>query len=103
MINDEDIAVRNDAYEKNFEYRRNIETGIRKFSVPKIKFDCNSYRDMIDWNEVDISEPPCIQLYTEEFLREKKHLNEIIEVPGEKRNSSNRIFIFRISMPLTKY
>ena len=43
-------------------------SGIRKFVVPKLCFDADDYHLMIDWNSVQLTEPPITKSLSEERL-----------------------------------
>lgn len=108
MITYEKEEVRREGFDLIFEARANDAKQIRKFNVPNIIFDCESLKNMINWSEVGhITEPPCIQLYSNQYLRELNNSIEIIDIPGK---SNSRIMCtlsyrinFRVSMPFPKY
>lgn len=112
MITDEDKAVRVEAYDKIWQSRTRSAQRIRQFTVPKIKFDCESFAHMIDWNAVGaLTEPPCIQFYPQQHLLELQNSDEIIKIPGKKTISEKRNiyfvnelnFDFRISMSFPRH
>lgn len=111
MITDANKEVRVEGYNKILDSRVNPRDNIRQFIVPEIKFDCDSYTKMIDWNAVGpITEPPCIQFYPQMSLLEHHDSDEIIEIPGKmnipskKHDSDIDInFCSRISMPFAKH
>lgn len=86
MITDPDPAVRSEAYEKISEARGNPPASLRVFRVPKnriIKFDATSYTQMIDWNLLKITEPPCLQFYWDDQLVASIDSVTPIEIPGK--------------------
>lgn len=85
MITDEDSTVRMQAYEKIRTARGDPPPMIRQFQVPKhqINFDCNTYTEIINWDNLKITEPPCLSLYTDEQLTQYQFSpHEIIPIPG---------------------
>lgn len=84
MITDENKDIRTEGYKRIFDYRNNGDQGTRKFVVPKILFDCVSYTNMISWDEVGpLTEPPCIQFYSQEYLLQCYNSANVIEIPGK--------------------
>lgn len=86
MITDPDQIIQSDGYEKIKKARLEPQPIVRQFYIPKqgiIKFDSNSYTKMINWNKVKITEPPCLQFYTEDQLRDYEFSDEIIRIPGK--------------------
>lgn len=86
MITDDCKLVRKEGYEIIFKSRSRPDSEIRKFTVPRINFNCESFKNMVDWNEVgDPTEPPCIQFFSQEYLMDFYESDEIIEIPGKKK------------------
>lgn len=94
MLTDEDPKIRADAYEKVLEARQRPTLPIRKFVIPKIKFDCLSYTMMIDWDNLEsFYEPPCIQFVPQADLVRLFDSGQILEIPGE--NFAQNTYSFR--------
>lgn len=85
MITDVDKEIRSEGFDLILQARAADTNQIRRFNVPAIKFDCDSLNSMINWNEISqITEPPCIQFYSHQYLMELKSSDEIIEIPGKE-------------------
>lgn len=85
MITDESKDIRLEACDIIFQSRERTTQQIRQFTVPKINFNCESLKNMINWNEIETGiEPPCTQFYSQEYLLELQNSDEIINIPGEK-------------------
>jgi hypothetical protein len=59
---------------KTLAYRRILavrekRSNVRKFELPKLNFNANDYTDMIFWQEVDRCEPPIMQQYSSNDIR----------------------------------
>lgn len=57
-----------------------------EFHVPKseINFVCNTYTEIIKWDELQITEPACLYFYTDEQLVQYQNSShEIIKIPGK--------------------
>lgn len=93
MITDQDPLVRSDGYEKILSARNEVTTCIRQMFGPQvdnfINFESDSYVDMINWNKFHLTEPPCLQFYTQDQLEDLQSSNEIIELPG--KNTENNL------------
>lgn len=86
MISDPDPTIRLQGYEKIRTARSNPSARIREFHVPKqeINFDCNVYTEIINWDNLQITEPPCLNFHTEEELVQYQYsTHEIIKLPGK--------------------
>lgn len=86
MITDPDAIVRADGYTKIFEARSNATGQTRQFRgakhQPHINYSSTTYTEMIDWTRFNITEPPCLQFYTQEQLSDLQYSDEIIKIPG---------------------
>lgn len=84
MITDSDRHVWTRAYDKILNLRQEPQPTIRVFNpaILKINFDSLSYIAMVDWGHFK-TEPPCLQIYTQEQLVEFQHAEKIIEIPGK--------------------
>lgn len=84
MATDKEKEVRSEALKIILEARDSNIDDIRQFNIPKILFECESLKDMINWNEIGrITEPPCIQFYSHQYLKDLCDSEEIIEIPGK--------------------
>lgn len=87
MITDTDAMVRADGYDKIMEARTDATGQTRKFHgykhEPYINYSSTSYTEMIDWSKFVITEPPCLQFFTQEQLNELQYNEEMIKLPGE--------------------
>lgn len=85
MITDSEPFIRRRAYDKILTIRQEPQPTIRTFNPAtfNIKFDCTLYSEMVDWVHFK-TEPPCLQFYTDEQLKEFQHSNDIIKIPGTK-------------------
>lgn len=71
MLNDSDRQTRNLAVARILAARQKVQQKkIRIFKVPRINVNAKRYVDMINWEEVEISEPPLLSLIPENELRE---------------------------------
>lgn len=62
---DEEIKIRNIAVEKILKVREtSVNNKIRYFKEPKLNFDAKKYYDVIDWEHVEITEPPILRNYS---------------------------------------
>ena len=68
MLTDDDRDIRELASNRILKARNIRRNTLRQFHLPVIKFDSESYTDMINWPE-NISEPPILK-----FLPDKKNL-----------------------------
>lgn len=85
MITDTNQAVRFEGYEIIRRIRDDPPPGIRQFHVPKrqINFECDLYTQIINWDNLELSEPPCLYFYTDEQLAQYQYSSdEIIQIPG---------------------
>lgn len=85
MITDPDQTIRSQGYEIIRTARCKPPAKIREFRVPKhqINFDADVYTNIIKWDNIQISEPPCLYFYTDEILEHYQFSDhEIIEIPG---------------------
>lgn len=85
MITDPDQRVRFRAYETIRNARGDPPASIREFHVPKneINFECDKYTEVINWENLQITEPPCLHFYTDKQLVEYQYSSDhIIEIPG---------------------
>lgn len=82
MITDEDAAVREEGYKKIFEARNKPVGQIRSLRVPHIRYECDSYIDMIQWESLEITSPPCLHFHPNEYLAEYRDTDDIIPIPG---------------------
>lgn len=90
MITDDDMSIRNDAFKKILRARSAGGEEMRCFEKPKdaINFECTRYQDMVDWEKVNITEPPILQFYTNEYLKGFIDSKEIIDIPGNRKLKS---------------
>lgn len=94
MITDSDRMVRFKAYEKILKIRDEMEPSekIRVFhpATLDIKFESLTYSAMVDWRHFK-TEPPCLQFYNDEQLKEFQHSEKIIEIPGKLLHVNNSV------------
>lgn len=87
MITDPDAAVRADGYEKIMDARSKATGQTRRFHgfkhEPYINYSSTTYTKMIDWGKFEITEPPCLQFYTQDQLNELQFSGDIIKIPGD--------------------
>lgn len=81
MINDENKSIQVDGFTKILQARKRPNNSLREFRIPPINFECNSYVDMIFWNEIIVHEPPFTKNITEEEIIKYIQSEERIEVP----------------------
>lgn len=85
MITDTNPAIRYQGYEKIRSIRLDPPTYLREFRTPKgyINFNAKTYDDAIMWNDLQVTEPPCLYLITDEQLVHYQYSShETIELPG---------------------
>lgn len=86
MITDDNKAVRKEGYDIIFKSRSQPSAQIRQYNIPIINFNCNTLKDMIDWNKLpDPTEPPCIQFYSQQHLMDLYESDDIVEIPGNSQ------------------
>lgn len=72
MITDQDPLVRSDGIAKVLLARSEATGCIRQMFGPQvdkfINFESECYVDMINWNIFELTEPPCLQFYTQDQL-----------------------------------
>jgi hypothetical protein len=85
MLTDERNYIRLLAIRRILKARENKQEGIRRFTVPVIKFEAKDYTDLIDWHQSVVTEPPMLRAVSNEdfrnILKEKISLLEIKEFP----------------------
>lgn len=91
MITDEDAIVRSDGYTKILLARNDATGCIRQMFGPQvvnfINFESDSYIHMINWNKFELTEPPCLQFYTQEHLQALQYSQDVIELPGKRKKN----------------
>lgn len=88
MITDSDQRVRFLAYERIRNARYDPPETIRHFRVPKhqINFECDTFTEAINWDNLQITYPPCLHFYTDEQLVQYQYSTDhIIEIPGNNK------------------
>ncbi|CAH0383699.1 unnamed protein product [Bemisia tabaci] len=68
MLNDALQDVKQLAVQKIMNARRTKSSTVRKFKVPLLNFNAETYSEMIFWNEVTVTQPPILQYFSEEDL-----------------------------------
>lgn len=86
MIFDPRVFVRQLAY-KRIMKARSFPTRIpnRKFIVPKLNFEANEYFDLITWQDLEVTEPPILSLFSDAELN-KVVLNPTTDTVTKIRN-----------------
>lgn len=97
MITDENAAIRKNGFGKMLEARETPVGEIRTFRVPNIRYECESYTDMVNWGNINLSSPPCLHFHSDEYLNEFKTSEDIIPIPGKKISATLRILQFKLS------
>jgi hypothetical protein len=70
MLSDNKLSIRKFAYNKVIEARRNAPTNtLRQFIPPILNFNANNYTELIDWNQIDVTEPPMIKHIPDKDLK----------------------------------
>lgn len=84
MITDPNRFIRRRAYEKILEIRQEPQPTLRVFrpAIFQINFDTQLYTQMVDWMHFK-TEPPCLQFYTQDQLKQFEEAEEIIKIPGK--------------------
>ena len=72
MITDERQTIRELGLRRILKARsgHNKKTTVRRFCVPPLKFDANEYYDLVDWQALDLTEPPVTKNMTDIVLRD---------------------------------
>lgn len=82
MLFDERKHVRELAVRRIMKARGNTQTGVRRFEVPNINFECSNYIDMIKWQFLEVTEPPLTKHVAVEDLSKQvddiNHLRETV-------------------------
>ena len=62
---------------------RSQKYGIRQFVIPKLNFGANDYIDLIDWQNVNISEPPLLADISENEIKDLvvSRVTSVIDFP----------------------
>lgn len=81
MINDENKSIQVDGFQKILQARTRRNENLREFRIPPINFDCNSYVDMIFWDQIIVHEPPFTKNISDEEIIKYMQSEEKIEVP----------------------
>lgn len=55
---------------------------IRVFKIPKLNFEAEDYSDIVDWQNIEVSDPPALSKYLDEELKSFITTGEIPEIPG---------------------
>jgi hypothetical protein len=84
VLDDERRSVRKILVTRIIAARRNQSENVKKFTVPRLKFDTKDYAPMIHWNVV--TEPPLLKVLTNDQLWQivddlALHLTEIRSFP----------------------
>lgn len=112
MVTDLEQSIRLRAYEMIRNTRSDPPQYVREFRVPKnqINFDCDTYTEAINWDNLQITEPPCLYFYSdEELVHYQYSTDNIIEIPGNthkyttKKYSIYLSFLNRVSVSFSKY
>lgn len=95
MITDSDRLVRARAYDKILSVRNEPQPTIRVFhpAILNINFESLTYIAMVEWREFK-TEPPCLQFYTDEQLKELQHSEKIIEIPGILMHMNSSVILY---------
>ena len=80
MIQDESQTIRELGYRSILKARQHDAGILRRFKTPKLQFDAQTYYSMIDWQNIELSEPPI----TRKLLSDEK-LQELIETKQNLR------------------
>lgn len=88
MLTDDDPSVRKRAVLKILKIRKKkISDSVRKFVLPKIKFNATSYIDIIDWKVESFTEPPLTMSFTRNQLLKSVKSGEILIFPDIPNNT----------------
>lgn len=69
MIFDDRMHIRELAWRRILEARKESRHGIRVFVVPEVKFDATEYTEMICWRSHSVTEPPVTRHFTTEEIQ----------------------------------
>ena len=71
FLADKNIPIRTKAVDCILKARHDFDTSNhpRKFSVPKVNFDAQVYVDLIDWDTIDLTEPPMTRELSTEVIK----------------------------------
>lgn len=92
MITDKNLSIRKEGFEKILRAREAPIGEIRTFYVPNIRYECENYTDMVQWENIDITSPPCLQFHSDEYLTDFITSDDIISIPGKVYLSPNKFF-----------
>jgi len=77
MIYDDSAMVRELGYRRILKAKQTPKSqNVRNFMIPKLRFDADEYHQMIDWQEIDLTEPPILTKLTETEIKELIETNE---------------------------
>lgn len=68
MVHDNRENIRKLAYQRILNARKNSDNLLRKFKVPRINFDALEYFEIIHWKEVERTDPPVLQIFSNEEI-----------------------------------
>ena len=75
MIHDENEYIRELGWRRILKARRSASDLVRVFKVPALNFSAQSYFDMVDWQSLDLTEPPLTK-----NIETETSLNSIVHV-----------------------
>ena len=79
MIDDNSATVRELGYRRILKAKESSQyESVRSFVLPKLRFDAEEYHQMIDWQAIDVTEPPTLKKVP---ITEIKALIEMKEKP----------------------
>jgi hypothetical protein len=70
MLSEDKLFIRKFAYNKVIGARRNgLTNTLRQFIPPILNFNANNYTELIDWNQINVTEPPMIKHISDKDLK----------------------------------
>ena len=76
MIHDEKEYIRELSWRRILKARRSAPDYVRVFKVPTLNFNAQSYYDMVDWQSLDLTEPPLTKNIETENIMKFIHLRD---------------------------
>jgi hypothetical protein len=70
MFGDDREVIRELGYRRIVKARSSKHKTIRQFVIPPLNFEATTYEDIINWNEVQVTEPPFLAKFSHEELKD---------------------------------
>lgn len=83
MLSDPDHEIRKLAYSRIEISRQSMNNSIRQYKIPELVWDAQKYYEIIDWQQVNVTEPPMLrQMSLDEIKKIVANPKEIENLPN---------------------